>query len=100
MCKDELISAVSEKCGFSKKETTTILGALIETIEDAVKNGDKVQIVGFGTFEARKRSAKDGINPRTKEKIKISAKTVPVFRAGKAFKDSVNSAKPKKKKSK
>lgn len=100
MCKDELISTVSEKCGFSKKETSTILNATLETIKETVKNGEKVQIVGFGAFSSCERKAKEAINPRTKERIKVPAKTVPVFKAGKTFKDSVNDANKPKSKSK
>lgn len=91
MCKNEFIKAVAEKSGFSNKEVDTILGSIIDVIMESVKNGEKVQFVGFGTFEARERAAKKGINPKTKKKIKIPAKTVPVFKAGKKFKDAVSS---------
>lgn len=90
MCKSEFIKAVAEKSGFSNKEVDTILGSVIDVIVESVKNGEKVQFVGFGTFEARERAAKKGVNPKTKKKIKIPARTVPVFKAGTTFKNAVS----------
>ena len=97
MYKDELISAVAEETCFSKKETETIISAFRDTVTETVKNGDKVQIVGFGSFASRERKAHEAVNPRTKEAIKIPAKTIPVFKAGKHFKDAVNEGKHKSK---
>ena len=86
MNKTELIAAVAEK-GFSKKDAEKVLNAFVETVQDAVKADDKVQLVGFGTFESKARAARDGKNPQTGEVIKIAACKVPSFKAGKAFKD-------------
>lgn len=90
MTKKDLINAVSETSGVSKKDAAAVIGAVFAAITDSVANGDSVQIVGFGTFEARKRDARTGRNPHTGEAINISAATVPAFKAGKAFKDAVN----------
>ena len=90
MTKADLINAIAEKAEFSKKDSEKALNAVISSITDALVSGDKVQIVGFGTFEVRQRDAKEAINPRTKEKIQIPAKKVPAFKAGKALKDVVN----------
>ena len=90
MNKTELIAAVAEKGGLSKKDAEKALSATIETIIDAVKADDKVQLVGFGTFEQRQRNARTGINPRTGENIEIAASKVPAFKAGAAFKNAVN----------
>lgn len=90
MTKADLISAIAEKADFSKKDSEKALNAVIASITDALASGDKVQIVGFGTFEVRHRDAKEAINPRTKEKVKIPAKKAPAFKAGKALKDVVN----------
>ena len=87
MNKTELVAAMAEKTGVSKKDTEAVLNAFIETVQEAVKADDKVQLVGFGTFEARERAAREGINPLTKEKIQIAASKVPAFKVGKAFKD-------------
>lgn len=89
MNKTELIAAVAMKSGISKKDAATAMDAMISEIVAAVKKGDKVQLVGFGTFEARKRTARNGINPQTKKQIKIAASTIPAFKAGKSFKDAV-----------
>lgn len=89
MKKAELIAAVAEKAGLSKKDAEKAVSAVLDSIVDAVAAGDKVAVVGFGTFEARTRNARTGLNPRTKETIKIPASTQPVFKAGKAFKDAV-----------
>lgn len=90
MNKSELIVAMAEKTSESKKTAETNLDAIIATITEELKNGNKVQLVGFGSFETRKRAARKGRNPRTKEEIKIPASTVPAFKAGKALKELVN----------
>jgi len=90
MKKTELIAAVVEKAGISKKDAEAAVAATFDAIVDAVAAGDKIQIVGFGTFERRERNARTGVNPRTNEKIEITASKVPAFKAGKAFKDAVN----------
>ena len=89
MNKTELIAAVAEKVGMSKKDADAVVNAVIDTIVEEVAKEEKVQIVGFGTFEARERAARKGINPLTKESIDIAASVVPAFKAGKAFKDAV-----------
>lgn len=89
MTKTDLISAVAEKTGVTKKDAGAVLDALIEEIIGAVKKGDRVQLVGFGTFELRERAARTGLNPQTKEQIEIPASKAPAFKAGKAFKDAV-----------
>ena len=90
MNKTELVAAVAEKAEISKKDADSAVKAVIESIIEAVASKDKVQIVGFGTFEARERKEKIGKNPRTGEEIKIAASVVPAFKAGKAFKDATN----------
>lgn len=90
MTKADLIAAVAEKSGFSRKDSEKSLNAVIASITDALTSGDKVQIVGFGTFEVRERAAKEATNPRTKEKIMVPAKKAPAFKAGKALKDAVD----------
>lgn len=87
MNKTELIAALAEKAEVSKKDAEKVLNAFVETVQDAVKADDKVQLVGFGTFESKARAARDGKNPQTGEVIKIAACKVPSFKAGKAFKD-------------
>ena len=87
MNKTELVSAMAEKAGLSKKDAEKALNAFVESIEETLKAGDKVSLVGFGTFETRERAAREGKNPRTGEKIEIAACKVPAFKAGKAFKD-------------
>lgn len=89
MNKTELIQAVADAANLSKKDAEKAVAATIDSIIDAVANGDKVQLVGFGTFEPRKRNAKTGRNPKTMETITIPATTIPAFKAGKAFKDKV-----------
>ncbi len=89
MNKTELVAAVAAKAGISKKDADGAIAAFVESVIKEIKKGGKVQIVGFGTFEARKRAARTGINPQTKAQIKIAASTVPAFKAGKAFKDAV-----------
>ncbi len=90
MNKTELISAVAEQAAVSKKEAEKVVSAVIASITNALADGDKVQLVGFGTFEVRARDARKGKNPRTGAEIKIPASKVPAFKAGKALKDVVN----------
>ncbi|MBR2279984.1 MAG: HU family DNA-binding protein [Ruminococcus sp.] len=90
MNKTELIAAVAEASGISKKDAEKAVSATVDTIVDAIVKGDKVQLVGFGTFEQRQRNARTGVDPRTGNKIEIAASKVPAFKAGKAFKDAVN----------
>ncbi|MEL6488782.1 MAG: HU family DNA-binding protein [Cyanobacteria bacterium J06634_6] len=92
MNKAELIDVVSEKADVSKKDADAVLSAVIESIMESVAGGDKVSLVGFGSFEPRDRKARDGRNPQTGETIKIPATTVPAFSAGKGFKEKVASA--------
>jgi len=90
MNKSELVDAIAKKTGSSKKAAEASLDALVESISVALKKGDKVQLVGFGSFDVKKRSARKGRNPQTGAEMKIPAKKVPVFKAGKALKDVVN----------
>ena len=90
MNKEELVKEIAKKAKVSQKDATEVLGAILDTIEKTVAKGKKVTLVGFGTFEARKRAARKGRNPQTGKEIKIAAKTVPVFSAGKKFKELVN----------
>lgn len=90
MNKSELVAAVAEKAELSKKDAEKALNAVVDAITNALKKGDKVQIVGFGSYEVRKRTARTARNPRTGEEIKIAASKAPVFKAGKALKDAVN----------
>lgn len=89
MNKEELVKEVSKKAKVSQKATTDVVAAILETVEKSVAKGKKVTLVGFGTFEARKRAARTGRNPQTGAELKIAAKTVPAFTAGKKFKDLV-----------
>ena len=89
MNKMELIAEVALKAGLSKKDAEKALNATIDTITEALANGEKVQLVGFGGFETKKREARMGRNPKTKEAIEIPASKVPVFKAGKALKDKI-----------
>jgi DNA-binding protein HU-beta len=89
MNKAELINDAAEKAGLSKKDTEAALNAIIEVISDALAEGDKVQLVGFGAFEVKNRAERTGRNPKTKEPIKIPASKVPVFKPGRALKDAV-----------
>ena len=89
MNRPELVAAIAEKSGVTKKDAESFLTATIEAITSALKNGDKVQLLGFGTFETRKREERKGRNPQTGAEITISAATTPVFKAGKALKDAV-----------
>lgn len=81
---------MAEKSKLTKKDAEVALKAFIESVEEALEKGEKVQLVGFGTFETRERAARVGRNPKTKEEIQIPESTVPVFKAGKEFKDKVN----------
>jgi DNA-binding protein HU-beta len=90
MNKTEIVASVAEKTGFSKKDSETALNALLDTIKQEVAAKNKVQIIGFGTFELRERAARKGKNPRTKEEIDIPASRLPVFKAGRGFKDITN----------
>ena len=90
MNKADLIAAIAAKTGDTKKVAEASVNAFVEVVTDALKEGDKVQLVGFGSFEVRKRAARKGRNPQTKEEIKIPASKAPVFKAGKALKDLVN----------
>ncbi|EKE04479.1 MAG: DNA-binding protein HU [uncultured bacterium] len=89
MNKEELVKEISRKAKVSQKQASEIITLVLETIEKTVSKGKKVTLVGFGTFEARKRAARTGRNPQTGAEIKIPAKTVPVFSAGKKFKEVV-----------
>ena len=89
MNKSELINAVAVSAEVSKKEAEAVITAALDAITAALKEGDKVQLVGFGSFEVKKRAARVGCNPKTKETIEIPASVVPVFKAGKALKDAV-----------
>ena len=89
MNKSELINAVAVSAEVSKKEAEAVITAALDAITAALKEGDKVQLVGFGSFEVKKRAARVGRNPKTKEAIEIPASVVPVFKAGKALKDAV-----------
>ena len=89
MNKEELVAEISKGAKVSKKDAAAVLAATLETIQKTVKKGDKVTLVGFGTFESRKRAARIGRNPQTGKEIKIAAKKVPAFSAGKKFKELV-----------
>ena len=89
MNKEELVKEVSAQAKLSQKQTTEVIAALLDTVEKTVAKGKKVTLVGFGTFESRKRAARVGRNPQTGKEIKIAAKTVPAFSAGKKFKELV-----------
>jgi DNA-binding protein HU-beta len=90
MNKSELVGSMSEKADITKAEAEKALNAFIESVEEALANGDRVQLVGFGTFEVRERPARKGRNPQTNEEIMIEASKAPVFKAGKTLKDTVN----------
>lgn len=89
MNKAELINAVAASAEVSKKDTEAVISAMLDTITEALKQGDKVQLVGFGSFEVKKRAARIGRNPQTKQEIEIPATVLPVFKAGKLLKDTV-----------
>lgn len=90
MNKTELVAAIAEKADLQKKDVDAMLKAFTEVVTDELKKGEKIQLVGFGTFEVSERAAREGINPSTKEKIQIAASKSPKFKAGKALKDAVN----------
>ena len=90
MNKAELITSMAEKSQLTKKDAEIALKAFIDSVQEALEGGDKVQLVGFGTFETRERAAREGRNPRTKEVIQIPATTVPVFKTSSAFKEKMN----------
>lgn len=89
MNKSELVAMMAEKADLSKKDAEKSLNAFVESVQETVKAGDKISLVGFGTFELRERAAREGKNPQTGEKISIAATKVPAFKVGKAFKDFV-----------
>ncbi|MDD3491645.1 MAG: HU family DNA-binding protein [Candidatus Pacebacteria bacterium] len=89
MTKEGLIEAIVNKIGCSKKDAAEALEAILDTITKALVSGDTVTVTGFGTFSARKRAARQGVNPKTGERIQIPAMTVPKFKAGKGLKDAV-----------
>ena len=89
MNKSELISVVAENAGLTKKDTEKVVNAVFDGISDALAKGDKVQVIGFGTFDVRERKSREGRNPATGDTITIPAVKVPVFKAGKALKDNV-----------
>ena len=93
MNKTELVEAIAKKSGLSKKTSEAALNAFTETVGKALKKGEKIQLVGFGTFEVAKRAARTGRNPQTGATIKIAASKAPKFKAGKALKDLVNKKK-------
>ena len=93
MNKSDLVAAIAAKTGDTKKGAEESLNAFVSVVTEALTKGDKVQLVGFGSFEVRKRAARKGRNPQTKEEIKIPASKAPVFKAGKALKDLVNKKK-------
>ena len=90
MNKAELIDSIASKTGYSKKVSSEVLSAVTDAVTDALVKGEKVQLVGFGSFETKTRAARKGLNPQTKEEIRIPACKAPTFKAGKALKDIVN----------
>ncbi len=90
MNKSDLVAAIAAKTGDTKKNAEATVNAFVDVVTGTLVKGDKVQLVGFGSFEVRKRAARKGRNPQTKEEIKIPASKAPVFKAGKALKDLVN----------
>lgn len=90
MNKSDLIAAVAAKTGDTKKNAEASINALIDVIAESLKDGEKIQVVGFGSFEVRERAERKGRNPQTGKEMKIVAKKAPVFKAGKALKDAVN----------
>ena len=90
MNRTELVAAIAEKTGVSQKDTKKILEAFLNVVQEELVEGNKVQLIGFGTFETRKREARMGKNPLTGEAMEIKASVVPVFKAGKAFKQAVH----------
>lgn len=98
MNKTELIAAVAEKTGLKKTESGKAVDAVVAAITEELKKGDKVTLIGFGTFETRSRAARTGRNPQTGKEIRIKASKAPAFKAGKALKEAVNAPKKKGKK--
>ena len=90
MNKTELVAAMADQAGISKKDAESALKAFTDVVANELKNGEKIQLVGFGTFEVSERAAREGINPLTKQPIKIAASKAPKFKAGKALKDMIN----------
>lgn len=90
MNRTELVAAIAEKTELSKKDAEKALKAFTDVVAEELKKGEKVQLVGFGTFEVSEKAAREGINPRTMEKITIAASKAPKFKAGKALKDAIN----------
>lgn len=90
MNKMELVASVAEQAGLTKKDAEKAVNAVFESVKGALSKGDKVQLIGFGTFEVRDRAARKGRNPQTGKEIKIPASKNPVFKAGKALKEAVN----------
>jgi DNA-binding protein HU-beta len=90
MNKSEFVASFSEKSGLTKKDAEKAYGAFVETVTEALSQGQKIQLIGFGTFEVKERAARVGLNPQTKEKIQIAASKAPSFKAGKAFKEVFN----------
>lgn len=90
MNKQELINAIANETGISKKDTEATINSFVNVVSNALVNKDKVQLIGFGTFETRERAERTGRNPQTGEEMKIEASTVPAFKAGKALKEKVN----------
>lgn len=90
MNKSELVAAVQEATQLKKKDAEAAVVAFVDTVKDALKKGEKVQLIGFGTFESKKRPARVARNPRTGEEIKVKASKAPVFKASKALKDELN----------
>lgn len=90
MNKNDLIRAVANKAGIKLKDADAYFDAVLSTLTDALNSGEKIQISGFGSYELKQKSARDGINPKTGEKIKVSATKIPAFKFSKAYKDSFN----------
>ena len=90
MNKPELVSAIAEKTGMKKKDVEAMLDAFVDVVKTSLKKGDKVALIGFGTWATRERAKRNGVNPRTGKKISIPAKVVPYFKVGKELKDAVS----------
>ncbi len=90
MNKNELVRAIANNAGITLKDAAMVLDSTLQAITDGLKAGEKIQISGFGTFELKSKPARDGINPKTGEKIKIAPTKIPAFKFGKAYKDSFN----------
>ena len=98
MNKSQLVAKVAEKAGLTKKDAEKAVNGLFASVQEALVSGDKVQMIGFGTFETRERAARTGRNPQTGQEIKIAASVIPAFKPGKALKEAVNAPKKGKKK--